>query len=178
MGFKYKKRNGPAVFTNDQLLSSGATIFFREIKKMREQGRLIIYLDETWVNHRHSKAKAWEDTAEERAMSEPPSGKGKILIFLHAGFSQGLLPDECKMLFLGKKDSADCNSEMNACHFEEWPDFNFLTNLPAGTVIVMDNASYHSRTTEETQSPTASSRKADIQAWLLRTIPAHFWAGA
>ena len=51
---------------------------------------------------------------------------------------------------LGKKNDANYHSKMNAMDFEEWWECHLLPNLPAGAVIVMDNASYHTRVTNET----------------------------
>uniref|UniRef100_V5GNK6 Tc1-like transposase DDE domain-containing protein n=1 Tax=Anoplophora glabripennis TaxID=217634 RepID=V5GNK6_ANOGL len=52
---------------------------------------------------------------------------------------------------------------MNADVFEEYFT-QMLDLIPPGSVIVMDNASYHSRQTERT--PTTAWRKADIIQWL------------
>jgi hypothetical protein len=62
---------------------------------------------------------------------------------------------------LGKK-SADYHEEMNASVFEEWFR-KILTKLPDNAILVMDNATYHSRKLEK--NPT-SSKKADMQEWL------------
>lgn len=48
-------------------------------------------------------------------------------------------------------------------HFEAWFD-SVLTLLPQGSVVVMDNASYNSRSVELVL--TMSSRSLDILAWL------------
>ncbi|XP_072380877.1 uncharacterized protein [Diabrotica undecimpunctata] len=58
---------------------------------------------------------------------------------------------------------------MDGKGFESWFE-KTLPKLEANSVIVMDNASYHSRKSEKI--PTTSSRKADIQEWLhLKSIP-------
>ena len=41
-----------------------------------------------------------------------------------------------------------------------------IPNLPPKSVVVIDNASYHS--VQEDKCPTQSSRKADMQAWLTK----------
>ena len=41
-----------------------------------------------------------------------------------------------------------------------------IPNLPPKSVVVIDNASYHS--VKEDKCPTQSSRKADMQAWLTK----------
>ncbi|XP_072400221.1 uncharacterized protein [Diabrotica undecimpunctata] len=54
---------------------------------------------------------------------------------------------------------------MNAEVFENWFR-NILPQLIKNSVIVMDNASYHSRRIDK--SPTSATKKAEIQSWLNR----------
>ena len=42
-----------------------------------------------------------------------------------------------------KGSSADYHQEMNAVNFEKWFEDKLLPALPASSLIVMDNASYH-----------------------------------
>lgn len=145
--------------------------YLKTIKQYRNEGRIIYYLDETWINEGHTKQKVWTDNnivSRRRAFVEGlstglknPSGKGKRLIILHVGSESGFVNDGL-LLFEGKKTS-DYHEEMNAAVFEEW--FSALLNkLPNNAVIVMDNASYHSRKSEKI--PTSSYRKNKMQEWL------------
>ncbi|KAM7312219.1 uncharacterized protein ISCGN_009124 [Ixodes scapularis] len=59
--------------------------------------------------------------------------------------------------------TGDYHEEMDGARFEKWFD-GVLDKLPTGSVIVMDNASYHSRRLEAV--PTTSSRNDDIRQWL------------
>ena len=52
---------------------------------------------------------------------------------------------------------------MSGEHFEEWFHDTLLPKLPERSLIVMDNASYHSRHIE----PTMNSRKGVMQDWLV-----------
>lgn len=52
---------------------------------------------------------------------------------------------------------------MDAHNFEKWIT-TILQKLDKDSVLVMDNASYHSRRKEKV--PTTATRKADIQKWL------------
>ena len=64
------------------------------IRKYRREGRLIIYLDETWLNAHHSLAKCWIDN--DGAGGFPvKSGKGGRVIILHAGWEHGWIPGAC-----------------------------------------------------------------------------------
>ena len=51
---------------------------------------------------------------------------------------------------------------MTAAHFEEWFHDSLLPNLQSNSLIVMDNAPYHSCKL----GPTMSSMKQQMQDWL------------
>ena len=55
---------------------------------------------------------------------------------------------------------------MNGVHFETWWKEKVLPLLPPKSVVVIDQAKYHSRLTEECKKPTSSWRKKNIQEWL------------
>lgn len=141
------------------------------MKTFRQQERPIFYLDETWLNEGHTKEKVWVDnsiTSKRKAFIDGlttglknPSGKGRRLIILHIGSENGFI-EECLLVFEGKK-TADYHDEMNHTVFEEWFE-RMVSKLPDNAVIVMDNASYHSRRSEKI--PTSSSRKKEMQDWL------------
>lgn len=91
-----------------------------------------------------------------------PSGRGERIIVLHIGSDDGFL--EGGQLVFQSKKTCDYHEEMNADVFEKW----FLQVLPLlepNSVIVLDNASYHSRYVEKI--PNTSSRKDEIIQWLV-----------
>ena len=92
-----------------------------------------------------------------------PSGKGTRLIILHAGSENGWI-DGADLVFQSKKATGDYHDEMNSDNFEEWFHDKLLCNVPCNSLIVMDNASYHSRRIEKV--PTSNSKKGDMQDWL------------
>ena len=53
---------------------------------------------------------------------------------------------------------------MNAESFKDWFLHSFINLLEEGSIIIMDNASYHSRVINK--PPSRNTRKADIQKWL------------
>ena len=55
---------------------------------------------------------------------------------------------------------------MNATHFLEWFENKLCTHIPVGSLIVLDNASYHN--TEVEKIPTKNSKKSDMKEWLSR----------
>ena len=48
----------------------------------------------------------------------------------------------------------------------KYVDENLLPSLKPGQPIVIDNASYHTVTTDDTKSPTSSNKKQEIIDWL------------
>ena len=52
-------------------------------------------------------------------------------------------------LSFSQKNTGDYHNEMSGVHFEEWFRDKPLPNIPPNTLIVMDNASYHSRLCKE-----------------------------
>jgi predicted O-methyltransferase YrrM len=67
------------------------------------------------------------------------------------------------LLVFESRKQGDYHEDMNAQVFENWFQ-NILEKLEDGAVIVMDNASYHSRLAEKT--PVSSWKKAQIKEWL------------
>ncbi|PSN49344.1 hypothetical protein C0J52_04294 [Blattella germanica] len=53
---------------------------------------------------------------------------------------------------------------MDSYRFTLWFKEQLLPNIPENSVIIMDNASYHSR--ELCRAPTSNSRKSVMQEWL------------
>lgn len=93
-----------------------------------------------------------------------PSGAGKRIIIVGIGSKDGFLTSKC---FKGdkKKKNQDYHTEMNAQHYEEW-FAEVLKLIPDKSVIVIDQASYHKRITDETRNPTTAFRKQEIIDWL------------
>ncbi|KAE9543695.1 hypothetical protein AGLY_002091 [Aphis glycines] len=143
-----------------------------DIKRYREEGRPIYYLDETWVNAGDVNSKVWVDktvTSARVASSEGlstgainPTGKGKRLIVSHIGSEDGFVPGGL-LCFESKKNTQDYHDEMNGDSFRDWLE-GVLPKLKDNAVIVMDNAPYLSVKIEK--CPTTNWRKADIIAWL------------
>jgi hypothetical protein len=82
---------------------------------------------------------------------------------VRAGNEDGFFPN-AKLVFLCKKNTADAHEEMDGEMYEKYFSEQLLPNLPPKSVIVVDNASYHSRKKE--QLPTKSWRKDKIKEWL------------
>ena len=86
------------------------------------------------------------------------------MIILHAGTKNGFV-DKTDLVFQAKNDG-DYHKQMNSTIFEEWFRRQLLPNISPNSVIVMDNASYHSVKLE--RRPTTSWKKSDLLEWLIK----------
>jgi len=170
--FSYVKRSGNSALSEKSELILWRRRYLRSIRKYREEGRHVYYLDETWVNagdcpnyeNRDTTITSHRDAFLKRMStgSVDPTGKVKRLIVLHIGSEDGFV-DNGLLCFESKKNSRDHHDEINGETFCGWIE-NILPRLKDNCVIVMDNASYHSVKLDKV--PTASTKKADIIQWL------------
>ncbi|XP_077498610.1 uncharacterized protein LOC144109685 [Amblyomma americanum] len=173
LGFRYKKRSRNAMLIEATHIVQCRRRYLRQIAELRRQGRPIFFTDETWVNAGHTRSRVWTDCTIQSAHHanrsglstglQNPSGKGGRLIVTHCGSEQGFVEGAAEV-FRAKKNSGDYHEEMNGEHYENWFSRRLLPLLPPGSVIVMDNAPYHS--VKQDKVPRMSSLKKDIQAWL------------
>ncbi|KAH7966367.1 hypothetical protein HPB49_015542 [Dermacentor silvarum] len=66
------------------------------------------------------------------------------------------------LLYTSTKGTADCHKEMDGPRFEKWLNEQLLLNIKPPSVIVMDNAPYHSVLLKKI--PKSPTRKSDIQS--------------
>lgn len=173
LGFVYKKRSRNSMLIEREDIQLWRRRYLREIRRYREEGKSIYYTDETWVNFGHTKEAVWQDSFIKRPKDafmsglstglKAPTGKGSRLIITHAGSDKGFVK-EAVDIFKAKKGKGDYHGEMNGDYYEKWFESKLLPNLDAKSVIVIDNASYHSVFVENI--PNTNTKKADIQQWL------------
>lgn len=171
LNFCWEKFNRKSILIDKQEIVCWRRKYLREMKKLRSEARTIFYLDETWITEGHTVSKFWQDKnviSHHQAVQEawstglkPPSGKGRRLIITHIGSVNGFV--EGGLLVFESKRTVDYHEEMNADVFEEYFQ-QMVTLLPTGSVVVMDNASYHSRRAEKL--PTTAWKKIEILNWL------------
>lgn len=82
---------------------------------------------------------------------------------LHIGSDKGFLPEGLFICFECAKQSVDYCNEMNGVNFKKWFEY-ILPRLDPNSIVVMDNAPYHSVKTEK--YPTAHSKKSEVLKWL------------
>ena len=165
MGFQYKTRKS----ASRNLLKEKPDIvakrqeFILKVRDLRLTGRPFVYLDETWLNSGHTVGRCWLDADGNGGISGVPIGKGSRLIILHAGTAEGWVPGAL-LCFQSKHGKEDYHEEMDGPTFFKWIEEQLLPNIPAESVIIIDNAPYHSMVID--RAPTLASKKADLQKWL------------
>lgn len=159
-GFKHKKLDSRMVIMESRRIVALRVDYLEKIKEYRQLNRHIVYLDETWFDTHDVVQYGWVDSSHDCVLNTPCS-RGKRVIILHAGSENGFVPNA---LLLSAKNisqsSADYHEDMTADLFEKWFSQQLLPNIPPNSVIVLDNASYHSRILNKI--PNNSTKKEDI----------------
>lgn len=171
MDFVYTKRSRNSALIEKDEIVLWRRRYLENIRKYREEGRHLYYLDETWVNAGDCTSKTWVDKTIKSPRdaflqglttgSQNPLGKGKRLIVLHIGSEDGFVPGG--LLCFESKKTTDYHEEMNGDTFYNWMT-NVIPRLKQNCVIIMDNAPYHSAKKEKI--PSTTTKKADIIKWL------------
>ncbi|XP_066969106.1 uncharacterized protein [Macrobrachium rosenbergii] len=166
LGFYYGRVNSRKFLLERNDVAATRTKFLRIMKKVQEnEDQPIIYLDETWLNQNYTVGKCWTTNDRKKAIGvNPPTGKGARLIILHAGSKEGFVQN-AELIFKAVNDG-DYHQQMNRFVFENWFKSQLLPNIPPSSVIVMDNASYHSVATDK--PPTTADKKNTIKEWLIK----------
>lgn len=143
----------------------------RYLKQHRENDRQIVYLDETWFTTRMSHGKEWVDATQPSTSAtysrQVPPGDGERFIMVAAGTKNGFI-DGSVLSFVAKNKTDDYHGEMNSDLFLRWLTTHLLPALDEPSVLVLDNAPYHSMLTEESRCPTTATKKADLTNWLVQ----------
>jgi transposase len=161
LGFEYKKINGRKLLLERGDIAALRNVFLQKINGQDLMN--IVWVDETWVNANHSRSKGWTDDSLLGTMSIP-TGRGGRLIICHARTASGFV---CNALLLFKsRKTGSYHEEMDGATFAKWFKEQLIPNIPANTVIVMDNAPYHS--VQVDRAPTNANRKQDMIDWLVR----------
>lgn len=159
IGFRYKKCNKRKILMERFDIAMARYTFLRQVKEIKNWQN-VVFLDETWLNANHTVGRSWnDDTA--ASTSKVPVGKGSRLIICHAGTINGFV--EGSLMAFASKTTGDYHEDMNGEKFTEWFT-SMLCSLPEPSIIIMDNAPYHSMQIDK--PPAQSQKKADIVAWL------------
>ena len=132
----------------------------------RPDGSLIrpeVYLDETFINKNHSNQFTWY-LEEDGPSVNKPSGKDERVIVINAITFDGWVND-AQLVFQAKRKTGDYHGQMDYDNFSKWFKERLLPNVPDNSIIIMDNASYHNAT-EENSFPKSNARKEKLRQWL------------
>lgn len=139
--------------------------YLRAIRKARKDGLPIFYLDETWIDSNVTMGKCWQNSEKDvQGVMKPVSGNGRLIV-VHIGSQEGFLPGAA-LVFKAGCSSGDYHGQMNTENFMKWLTESVLPKLPNNSVVVLDNAPYHS--VQINKPPPQSANKAEMQAWLAR----------
>ncbi|XP_068247273.1 uncharacterized protein [Palaemon carinicauda] len=170
IGFRYKTTQRKMYARRESLdILCKRIRALRALKQYREEGRQVVYLDETWFTTRMSHNKEWVDTTQPSTTNthsrQVTPGDGERVVVVAAGTNKGFIEDSF-LCYTAKNSSGDYHGEMNAELFQRWLTTKLLPSLEEPSVLVIDNAPYHSRLTEESHCPTTGTKKDDLIKWL------------
>ncbi len=134
-------------------------------RKGKDTVRPEVYLDESYVNKNHSNDFVWYYD-DDGPWIQKPTGKGERLIIMNAITKDGWVPG-AKVTFKSTRKTGDYHGQMNQEMFTKWFREKLLPNIPARSLIIMDNASYHN-VLSPVSAPTPSCKKEKIRSWLER----------
>ncbi|KAL4123174.1 hypothetical protein QTP88_015397 [Uroleucon formosanum] len=173
-------------FKNAQVVTAGAFgVGYRTVRRICAEGKNNINpetpsADPTFVSprKRYKRAKTVTELDDfdsdvvrrtvhefyDRGGLKVPTGKGGRLIICHAGCARYWFIKGSKLVFRSNTgNTTDYHNQMNGEVFKEW-FIQLLKNLEEPSVIVMDNAPYHSILKDK--YPKSNWRKAEVQQWL------------
>lgn len=168
LSFRWRKtENNRKLLVEKMEIRSLRVKYLRQIKNFRSQNRPIIFVDETYVHSGHTSSKSWTDNTTKGLFTT--ISKGNRLIIVHAGGEMGFIKDSLLMFKSGSK-SGDYHDEMNGQNYRKWVEEKLIPNLPANSVVVCDNASYHN--VQANRAPNSNSLKNEMIQWLTeKNIP-------
>lgn len=162
LGFRWRRtQNNRKVLIEKMDIRALRIKYLQKMRIFRSQNRPIVYLDESYLHSGHTSSKNWTDESTKGLFAN--ISKGSRLIMVHAGGDMGFIPNALLMFKSGMK-TGDYHSEMNSENYGKWLEQQLIPNLPAQSVVVIDNAPYHS--VQIHPAPTSNSRKAEMINWL------------
>ncbi|XP_028132054.2 uncharacterized protein LOC114327584 [Diabrotica virgifera virgifera] len=136
--------------------------FLRLYQNYKDEGLYkFVFIDETWIFQNGSICRSWQDDNKRSVRSIKTDGKRYII--LHAGNENGFI-EGAEAKFSSKSTLLDYHGEMNQENFLLWFENQLPKSWSEPSLIIMDNAPYHSMLLEK--APNTSSTKSDIKVWL------------
>ncbi|XP_063215599.1 uncharacterized protein LOC134527137 [Bacillus rossius redtenbacheri] len=165
MGFVWKKcQKKRSLLIERSDIVMWRSKYLTEMRQLRKEGHKIFYFDESWIDTNLTMNKCWQKTDSVKGILTPGNASNRLII-VHIGSANGFL-DNALLVFKAGAASGDYHGQMNAENFEKWLVEKVIPNLPPASVIVMDNAPYHSK--QQDKCPSNYATKNDIIEWLNR----------
>jgi hypothetical protein len=153
--FQWKKtRNNRVVLIKKHDVRCMRVLYLTALNKYREQGRPIVYEDETYVHSSHTGPKNWSDDCASGLLA--PVSKAEILVILHAEGRHGFIPNAL-VIFKSNQKTGDYHNEMKGENYIRWLKEKLIRNMEPNSVLVIDNAAYHN--IQKDKAPTSNSNK-------------------
>jgi transposase len=124
-----------------------------------KEKHLEIWTDESYIHHHHCFNYSWYGVSDFVKRQH----KGRRLVILAAGSKNGFIPQSIKT-YCAQKSTGDYHGNISKEIYYKWFSENLLPNLPEKSLIIMDNASYHTALPED--SPKLNASKKEIQKHL------------
>ena len=145
MGFKYRVVPRKSIRAESYHIIAWRYKYLETIKYFRSLGYADVYLDETWFDSNSCRMKNWTDDSENCVVTTPDN-KGDRIVIVHCGGRSGFISDALLVTHTKMADApADYHGSMKSDIFENWFEECLLKRLEEPSVIVLDNAPYHSR---------------------------------
>ncbi|XP_050350413.1 uncharacterized protein LOC126773506 [Nymphalis io] len=160
MGFQFTKmENNRKVLMEKHDVSLRRIEYLYKIRKFRETGKNIFFMDESYIHTHisHTKGKTWSDDKKKGV-------KGQRLISVHAGNEKGFVPGF--LMYKSTDTTGDYHNEMNNNKYEKWLVNQLIPNIPSNSVLGIDNAPYHNKFFE--RPPSSNTIKQEMINWLYR----------
>jgi len=168
-GFTFGEgRRRDSLKEQDYVISARRAYLRRKRANRKSDGTIIrpeVYLDETFINKNHSQRLTWYSD-DDGPWVNKPSGVGRRLIVVHAMTRHGWV-EGAELVFEAKKRTGDYHGQMNWSNFSTWFEGQLLPNIPAKSLIILDNAPYHN-VLQDGVFPGKGGDKEQLRSWLTR----------
>lgn len=162
-GFKFKKECNRRYLCELAHIAHKRVVFLKNyVKNLELSERQLVFTDETWIFSKGQCRTSWQDDTP-KSVRKPLGDGGKRFIILHAGTREGFISG-ASLIFSSKSNSADYHDNMDSENFENWVKEQLIPNLESPSLLVLDNASYHSRVVQK--QPSSNWKKQEIKDWL------------
>lgn len=140
----------------------GRIKYLERLKKNDDLGKNkkpVVYVDEMWIDFPQLN---WikEHLKEAGFKNNSPSHRW---LLMHAGGDMGFIK-EAEWLHKTEANNTEHRDEISKERFIKWLKETLIPNLPQNSIVVLDNAPYHSAVQEK--KPKCYSRRSEMVKWL------------